>query len=149
MTRSHTWLSRYVMGLVPCPVKCDLWGVVLRRCCCLGERRECRSWPTQGEGHDHTPLGQIRCPGMLIWVASASSDHCISLDLSSDALMSKLTGFVARQRGYWSSPVRTGRYVPPRQLHCIVFQYSYSAFHQPWANRSAFGSISSKKRDKF
>ena len=30
-----------------------------------------------------------------------------------------------------------------------VFKYSYSAPQQPWANRGAFGSISSKKRDKF
>jgi len=30
----------------------------------------------------------------------------------------------------------------------IVFEYLYSAPHQPWANRGAFGSISSKKRDQ-
>jgi len=34
-------------------------------------------------------------------------------------------------------------------LYCIVFKYLYSAPQQPWANRGAFGSISSKKRDKF
>src|SRR6218665_1337582 len=33
--------------------------------------------------------------------------------------------------------------------NCIVFKYLYSAPQQPWANRGAFGSISSKKRDKF
>jgi len=31
----------------------------------------------------------------------------------------------------------------------MVFEYLYSAPQQPWANRGAFGSISSKKRDKF
>src|SRR6218665_1974475 len=30
-------------------------------------------------------------------------------------------------------------------LYCIVFNYLYSAPQQPWANRGAFGSISSKK----
>jgi len=35
------------------------------------------------------------------------------------------------------------------KLYCIVFKYLYSAPQQPWANRGAFGSISSKKRDKF
>ena len=39
----------------------------------------------------------------------------------------------------------TGR---PTLLYCIVFKYLYSAPQQPWANRGAFGSISSKKRDK-
>jgi len=34
-------------------------------------------------------------------------------------------------------------------LHCIVFKYLYSTPQQPWANRGTFGSISSKKRDKF
>src|SRR6218665_1970115 len=34
-------------------------------------------------------------------------------------------------------------------LYCIVFKYLYSAPQQPWTNRGAFGSISSKKRDKF
>ena len=34
-------------------------------------------------------------------------------------------------------------------LYCIVFKYLYSAPQQPQANRGAFGSISSKKRDKF
>jgi len=32
--------------------------------------------------------------------------------------------------------------------HCIVFKYLYSALQQPWVNTGAFGSISSKKRDK-
>jgi len=31
----------------------------------------------------------------------------------------------------------------------MVFKYLYSARQQPWANRGAFGLISSKKRDKF
>jgi len=31
-------------------------------------------------------------------------------------------------------------------LYCIVFKYLYSDPQQPWANRGAFGSISSKKR---
>jgi len=31
-------------------------------------------------------------------------------------------------------------------LYRIVFRYLYSAPQQPWANRGAFGSISSKKR---
>jgi len=31
----------------------------------------------------------------------------------------------------------------------MVFKYLYSAPQQPWANRGAFGSIISKKRDKF
>jgi len=31
----------------------------------------------------------------------------------------------------------------------MVFKYLYSAPQQPWANRGTFGSISSKKRDKF
>jgi len=30
-------------------------------------------------------------------------------------------------------------------LYCIVFKYLYSAPQQPWANRGAFGSTSSKK----
>src|SRR6218665_861226 len=35
-------------------------------------------------------------------------------------------------------------------LYCNVFKYLYSAPQQPWANRGVFfGSISSKKRDKF
>jgi len=34
-------------------------------------------------------------------------------------------------------------------LYCIVFKYLNSAAQQPWANRGTFGSISSKKRDKF
>jgi len=34
-------------------------------------------------------------------------------------------------------------------LHYIVFKYLYSAPQQLWANRGAFRSISSKKRDKF
>ena len=34
-------------------------------------------------------------------------------------------------------------------LYCIVFKYLYKAPQQPWAIRGAFGSISSKKRDKF
>jgi len=34
-------------------------------------------------------------------------------------------------------------------LYCIVFMYLFSAPLQPWANIFAFGSISSKKRDKF
>src|SRR6218665_574497 len=34
-------------------------------------------------------------------------------------------------------------------LYCIVFKYLYSSPQQPWANIGAFGSISSKKRDKF
>src|SRR6218665_431850 len=33
-------------------------------------------------------------------------------------------------------------------LYCIVLKYLYSAPQQPWANRGAFGSISSKKRHK-
>src|SRR6218665_1167847 len=33
------------------------------------------------------------------------------------------------------------------RLYCIVFEYLYSA--PPWANKGAFGLISSKKRDKF
>src|SRR6218665_115848 len=33
-------------------------------------------------------------------------------------------------------------------LYCIVFKYLYSAPQQPWPNRGAFGSISSKKRDE-
>ena len=32
-------------------------------------------------------------------------------------------------------------------LYCIVFEYLYSALQQPWANRGAFGLISSKKRE--
>jgi len=32
-------------------------------------------------------------------------------------------------------------------IYCIVFKYLYSAPQQPWVNRGAFGSISSKKRD--
>ena len=35
------------------------------------------------------------------------------------------------------------------RIFCIVFKYLYSAPQQPWANRGAFSSISSKKRDKF
>ena len=34
-------------------------------------------------------------------------------------------------------------------LYCIVFKYLYSAPQQLWANRGAFGSISSKKIDRF
>src|SRR6218665_1816448 len=34
-------------------------------------------------------------------------------------------------------------------LYCNVFKYLYSTPQQPWANRGAFGSISSKKRHKF
>jgi len=34
-------------------------------------------------------------------------------------------------------------------LYGMVFKYLYSALQRPWANRCAFGSISSKKRDKF
>jgi len=33
-------------------------------------------------------------------------------------------------------------------LYRIVFEYLYSALQQPWANRGAFGSVSSKKRDR-
>jgi len=31
----------------------------------------------------------------------------------------------------------------------MVFKYLYRPLQQPWANRGAFGSISSNKRDKF
>jgi len=34
------------------------------------------------------------------------------------------------------------------EIVCIVFEYLYNAPQQPWAHRGAFGSISSKKRDK-
>src|SRR6218665_921777 len=33
-----------------------------------------------------------------------------------------------------------------KMLYCIVFKYLYSAPQQPWGNRGAFDSISSKKR---
>jgi len=35
-----------------------------------------------------------------------------------------------------------------RQILVFEYIYIYSAPQQPWANRGAFGSISSKKRDK-
>jgi len=36
-----------------------------------------------------------------------------------------------------------------RGMAGMVIKYLYSAPQQPWANRGAFGSISSKKSDKF
>jgi len=48
--------------------------------------------------------------------------------------------------------MHTNEHIPCIVLYCIVLccvQYLYSAPQQPWANRGAFGSVSSKKRDKF
>src|SRR6218665_950406 len=39
--------------------------------------------------------------------------------------------------------------IPDHSWYGMVFKYLYSAPHQPWANRGALGSSSSKKKDKF
>jgi len=60
----------------------------------------------------------------------------------------RLTALTTGGEALTTNPTN-GFYTQSHLLYCIVFEYLYSAPQQPWANRGAFDSISSKKRDKF